>query len=216
MPNLKDLIIVNDPDFNYQDFEIFEETTLYPKIKEDKRNHNPVLIVLAGTMIWANQCDANVLRQSVSNNTEFLARDYNNISAPLFNYVNEIQEKVFLKKYTKRQLLKEICSFKALNNNWDGYDSLPLEVESAANAMDIIEMLGENIYSPIDKIFPNPNGTISIIWNNDIGETVSLEVGNKTFSYYVDLCLQKTEFFDNIEINDSEIHKLAFFVKKIV
>lgn len=219
MPNLKDLIIANDPDFNYKDFEIFgefEETTLFPKIKEDKRNHNPVLVVLAGTMLWANQCDANVLRQNVSNSTEFFAGEYNNISVPLFNYVNEIQEKIFQRKYSKRGLLKEICSFKALNNNWDGYGSLPLEVESAANAMELIELLGEDIYSTIDRIFPNPNGTISIIWSNDINETVSLELGNKTFSYYVDLCLQETEFFDNLEINDSEIQKLADFVRKIV
>ena len=215
MINLEDFII-NTPEFNYTDFEISEETPLYPQNKEDKRNNNPLLMALAGSLLLAAPCDASLLRQNVFSETEFSCNDYNNISASFFNYVNEIQEKICCRRYSKRQLLKEICSFKALNDNWDGYGSLPLEVESAANTMDIIELLTEENYSSISKIFPNPNGTISIIWNNDLGETISLEVGNNTFSYYVDLCLQETEFFDNIEINDAEIYKLANFINKVV
>ena len=120
-----------------------------------------------------------------------------------------------LKTYTKQELFKEICSFKSLNNNWDGYGAIPLEIESAANAMFLISSLDGNIYGSIDKIFPNPHGTISIIWSNTNDETVSLEIGNKSMSYYAEISHQETEFFDNIKINDSEISKLAAFISKI-
>jgi hypothetical protein len=121
-----------------------------------------------------------------------------------------------IQKHTKQKLFKEICSFKSLNNNWDGYGAIPLEIESAANAIYLISSLSNYIFESIDKIFPNPHGTISIMWGNSNNETVSLEIGNNDMSYYADISGQETEFFDNIAINDSEIAKLSSFIFRII
>lgn len=117
---------------------------------------------------------------------------------------------------SKQELFKEICSFKSLKNNWDGYGAVSLEIESAANAIYVISCLSNFVSESIENIFPNPNGTISIIWNNFNDETVSLEIGNKTMSFYVETANQETEFFDKIEINETQISKLAKCISKII
>jgi hypothetical protein len=125
-------------------------------------------------------------------------------------------EKEISKTRDKLELFKEICSFKSLNNNWDGYGAIPTGIESSANTIFIITILSNYISGSIDQIFPNPHGTVSVFWTNSRNEKVSLEIGKKTMSYYADIENHETEFFDNIEINDSEISKLAAFVNKVI
>lgn len=128
----------------------------------------------------------------------------------------KVVQKDILHAYTKQELFKEICSFKTLVNNWDGYGATPLEAESAANAIFIISCLEDKVIEAITDIFPNPHGTISVIWYNENESTLSLEIGNHEIAYYIAVPNRKTEFFNNIEINDSELSKLAVRVKKII
>lgn len=213
---MNNIQIITDDTFS--DYELFiEETPLSPKVREyTKRNNNPLLVFLAGSMLWSASCDASVLRQSINHETEFVFQDYNSISEQLSNYIEDLSQTIPQRKFTKKKLLKEILSFKSLCNSWDGYGSVPLEVDSATNLIDLLDLLDENIYSYIDEIYPNPNGTISVIWNNKLDETISLEVGNNTMSYYVEMLSQQILYFNNIEINVSESNKLAEFVKKVV
>jgi hypothetical protein len=148
---------------------------------------------------------------------EFLKTFIDNHRSTISESLNfgELQKKAS-NTLTKQNLFKEICSFKSLINNWDGYGAIPLEIESAANAIFLISSMRENISGSIENIFPNPNGTLSIMWVNSHDETISLEIGNKTMSYYVATDGNETKFFNNIEINDSEINKLSAFISQIV
>lgn len=217
-------IIAGGESFNYEDFlqSISKEATATPRVREfERRNHNPLLIFLAGSMLWATPCDASVLKNTISTPTEFQAPSFekfldfysNEIDVPLANYFEELTRKIPQIKYCKRELVKEIISFKSLKQNWDGFEALPLEVESAANAIELIDLFDDEINSHIDQIYPNPHGTISLTWNNDSNEVVFIEVGNNSMSYYVQLSGKETQFFNNIAIDAFEAAKISEFIK---
>ena len=108
------------------------------------------------------------------------------------------------------QRIKNIFSFKILENNWDGYGAIPAEIESASNAVTFVSYLDEEVAGFIYDVFPNPNGTISFLWENNSKERLSLEVGNQTMSYYLKLNSQKPQIFNNKHINKftQRIYKL--------
>jgi len=116
----------------------------------------------------------------------------------------------------KKETIESIVSFKSLQESWDGYGALPLEIKSAANAIEFLEYLDLNsrFYTPTD-IFPNPTGTVSLIWENDESERVSLEIGNKAFSYYTKFNNIEPEFFSNVEINNLSIGDITRKIKAI-
>ena len=103
--------------------------------------------------------------------------------------------------YSKYKLISEILSFIALKNNWDGFGAIPLEIYSATNVIVLMDLIGEEKFCTLNEMFPNPNGTISLTWNNKSDETISMEIGNETLSYYVALSSKKTLFFNDIKIN---------------
>ncbi|MCF0056707.1 hypothetical protein [Dyadobacter sp. CY356] len=109
----------------------------------------------------------------------------------------------------RSQVIKEIVSFASLNHDWDGFGALPLEVESAANAISITNRLSNSALSGISALYPNPHGTISIDWENGSNEIISLEVGNTSFSYYVKLESSEPAFFDNNKFGELEIDDFA-------
>ena len=104
-------------------------------------------------------------------------------------------------------------SFKSLNESWDGFDSIPLEVESASNAIELIDLVGEKTFCSIDDYYPNPNGTISLEWENELDEKISVEVGNNSFSYYVDFTGADVKFFNNQNIDFSNAKRLSEFIQ---
>lgn len=116
----------------------------------------------------------------------------------------------------KRDTIESIVSFKSLEESWDGYGALPLEVKSATNAIEFLEFLDLNskFFTPTD-IFPNPSGTVSLIWENDESERVSLEIGNEAFSYYAKFNNIETEFFNNVEINNISIENITRKIQAI-
>lgn len=147
--------------------------------------------------------------------TEYFERYESNIGYALNKYFEEISSITSKQNFSKHELITEILSFKTLNNNWDGYGAIPLEVRSAANILTLMDLIDENVFCTVDDIYPNPNGTISLSWNNHSGETVSLEVGNETLSYYVALSSQETLFFNEIKINGKEAEKISKQIERL-
>ena len=109
----------------------------------------------------------------------------------------------------KDDLVAKILSFKSLINSWDGFGAIPLEIQSASNAINLINKLTNNIVDLISDIYPNPNGTVSLDFDNDSNERVAIEIGNTSFSYYVKYNSQKPNFYDNISFNDKSILLLS-------
>jgi Fe-S-cluster formation regulator IscX/YfhJ len=105
----------------------------------------------------------------------------------------------------------------SLNSHWDSHNAIHLESESANNAIKLIHLLGSfnglSLVKPED-CYPNPNGTITFEWKSPTSETVSVEVGNKDMSYYVELH-NGVKFYNNIEINAKEIQKLSAYIDVI-
>lgn len=139
-------------------------------------------------------------------------KDYKDIYAPFETYIASIVEN---KNYNKHEIIKGILSFKSLENNWDGYGSLPLEIESATNAISLIDLLGEASYSTIHDFYPNPNGTISFVWLNSNNEKVCVEVGNDTMSYFVELSSHEVQFYNKKEVNVKESASLAKLITSL-
>ncbi|MCE7042011.1 hypothetical protein [Dyadobacter sp. CY312] len=118
--------------------------------------------------------------------------------------------------FKRDDVIKEIISFVSLNHSWDGYEAVPLEVESAANAIMLTNQLSDNVLlDKLTNLYPNPHGTISFEWENESNEILSLEVGNTSFSYYVQFNSAETQQFDNISIMPTEISKLASSISLI-
>jgi hypothetical protein len=202
------------------DFEVFSSKNITSSPQEDEfsKVRNP-LIVGVGK------------EDSVDHSDDFLLVDksWDLMDIPkLFNEVDSYikletifeEEMKFLENlsdisnFSKKDLIREIISFKALKQSWDGYNALPLEVESALNAIQLIEYIGEKSISRLEEIFPNPNGTVSFRWANEFGVNISLEVGNKTMSYYIEIEEGKPEFFNQILINQNEGDKLAQIIER--
>lgn len=114
-----------------------------------------------------------------------------------------------LKKYLssmeglKDDIICKIIGFKSLNESWDGYGAIPLEVKSASNAINFIHHLDMSLVNKISDVYPNTNGTVSIKWE-DGDERISLDAGNDSFSYYVKFNSQKPKFYNNIPFNNVE------------
>lgn len=144
-----------------------------------------------------------------------ITNDYNKtVNQSFANYIIEINNFSVPSK-SKSSIIKNILGFKSLENSWDGYGAVPLEIESASNTIDLIDLIGEKTFCSVKDYFPNPNGTISLEWENNQNEIVSVEIGNKTMSYFVELSSKNVEYYNKININDKEANQLTEFINSL-
>ena len=127
-------------------------------------------------------------------------------------YSSKLIEKSYFDKF---QLVESILSFKSLENSWDGYNAVPTGVKCAANAIKVLDSLNRNSLEKISDIFPNPNGTITLEWENSYDEIVSLEIGKDTFSYFVDFSSLATKYFNKQVVSFENIKILEEFISAI-
>lgn len=195
-----------------------EDTTHTVLVSENfikKGKHSTIKFALvAGVLSVSPSCqevlakNANFSAQEVSpNSVENYLRDIDN---PIYSYLQHYDQK--RNWNTKKDIITSIISFKFLQQNWDGYGAIPLEVESASNAIELISFLSQNSLDRLSDSYPNPNGTISFQWENECSEIISLEIGNNTFSYYVELNSLPPQFFSNVKVNPKEAEKLDRFI----
>lgn len=132
------------------------------------------------------------------------------------SYIKELDElSVISISRSKEDILREILSFKILKNNWDGYGAYPAEVLATVKSILLLEKLTLKDLEKISDLFPNPHGTISLIWKNNSGERISLEIGNELMSYYVKYNGQEVIFQDNLEINNTNAQVLSTYIQSI-
>ena len=111
---------------------------------------------------------------------------------------------------------EQILSFKALDNNWDGFGAIPINVRCASSALCIINFLEEPELNTISDLFPNANGSVCIKWVNSIGERLTLSIGSETFSFYVKKSGIDVEFYDDQYINDASVSFLIGKIKSVI
>lgn len=134
------------------------------------------------------------------------------ISQRLTEYSNDLIEKTYA---DKSAYVEKILSFKSLENSWDGYGALPLGVKSAKNTLSLIDSFDAFILNKISDMHPNPNGTITIEWENKDSEIISLEVGKDTFTYYVDFNSLETKFYNKQRFSFENIQMLKKYISAI-
>lgn len=88
--------------------------------------------------------------------------------------------------YSKYESLKDqINSLISLNENWDGYGSVSVLEEIGISAKTFLSTLNSSWIERVSDIYPNPHGTLTIEWENKVGEKLSLELGRNNFSYFI-------------------------------
>lgn len=203
----------------------------YSKKSEKTCTESSRLFICKNPNIWVASLAAGAItlmpaEKTVARNFEFLdSNDETNVIERLMiysdnissvsDYVIELTDTILKTNNDKNTLVKEILSFKSLNNNWDGYGSYPLEVESASNALMLLDKFSEEIISKIIEVYPNPHGTVSMEWENSSKETLVLEIGNTSMSYFVEILGKETIYQNNKPFNATEINKLSDLISII-
>lgn len=193
----------------------FEQSNL--NIAISPRNNVFLTSLLFGaSLVSTNDATAKSFKFEISDKNEITTTyRYNKaITEDLVKYINNINT-ISKRNISKHSLLKNILSYKSLTESWDGYGAIPLEIESATNSIQLLDLIGENIFCRVSNFYPNPNGTITFEWENSENEIVSLEVGNNTFSYFVEMASLEIMFFNNKLINATEAKKLSEFIQAI-
>lgn len=158
---------------------------------------------------------ANEVRYKLKENVTNESFQYAKLNSHYFDSYIDSVNKISKINFSKREIIKNILSFKSLNNNWDGYNAIPLEVESASNAIFLVNELGENNMEKIDDFYPNTHGTLTFEWINELNEKLFVEVGNDKFSFFVKYNNSAPQFFNDMELNNENIKKLSTFIKSI-
>ncbi len=191
---------------------VLEDYGLYSNIpsKNFKIGVIGTVLLCANPNIYANELKYN-LKENVHTQSIECAREYSNF----FDYYIETVSKIDKINFTKKEITKDILSFKSLKNNWDGYNAIPLEIESAGNAIYLINEIDEKLVAKIEDFYPNTHGTITFEWKNELKEKLFLEIGNDAFSYFVKYNNSAPQFFNNLQLTNENIKKLSDFIKSI-
>ncbi len=201
----------------------FHEPTLSESLKEfEKSRSNPFLktvlsgAVISGAMlIGANSVDAsgmNFLRQNIIEQSIDIEQFLNTYKSDIEQTTNQNDLFFHNGKVTKHDVVKKILSFKALCNNWDGHGAYPLEIECASNALLFVDLLGEKNIWNVKEVYPNPNGTITFEWNNELDEVLNLEIGKETISYFVEIAGMETVYADQKFISSNEAKRIIEYI----
>ena len=117
--------------------------------------------------------------------------------------------------HKRYEVIMDILSFKSLSENWDGFGAIPVEVKSATNAIKLMDYIGEEVFCNVTNYYPNPNGTITFEWENDQHEILSVEVGNETFTYFIDMAKTETQFYNNLPLEPTHTQQLSKHIQTI-
>jgi hypothetical protein len=116
---------------------------------------------------------------------------------------------------SKEDVLNSIEEFSQLENNWDGYDAIPLILDSAKNAKQLISTLPEEHFANFYDGFPNTHGTISFEWKNKREEEFFIEIGDSKMSYFLTLNNQKPIKKDLVDFNLENIKTIKSYIQKL-
>jgi hypothetical protein len=103
----------------------------------------------------------------------------------------------------KLDILNDINEIELLEDNWDGYGAIKVNIEILNTLKLFINSLDEKHLENVYDIYPNPNGTISIEFTFIKIYMLSIEIGETTFSYFIKsegICIHSSDFIENIEL----------------
>ncbi len=115
--------------------------------------------------------------------------------------------------FLKMRYCMQIQDLGLLEDNWDGYGAIRVLPICISNAQNIINYK-TIICDYIQDIYANPNGTISILWENENEESIGLEIGEKALSYYI-VRENGNEFVKNAPFTELQYKKLSAYISQL-
>ena len=99
-------------------------------------------------------------------------------------------------------IIKAIKDISFLQNDWNGYNSFPINPKTINNSIKIIKSLSPSVlyYLKPENIYPSKTGTIIMDWEFDKENILSLEIAKKAVGYFVELNGKDYKQIDRIEI----------------
>ena len=122
--------------------------------------HNVFLtsLLVGASLVSSNEVSASKSFKFENSNKNEITTTYEyneTINEGLVKYINNINVSS-KRNFSKHSLLKDILSFKSLTESWDGYGAIPLEIESATNSIQLLDLIGENIFLYCKRFSPKP------------------------------------------------------------
>ena len=96
-----------------------------------------------------------------------------------------LQSDIRLAEENRRQNLKiETMALAKLVDNWDEDGAMRVSTTAIKNVLNLLDHALVRL-DLLQDIYANPNGTISVEWENDNNEFAGMQIGRKQMSYYV-------------------------------
>lgn len=96
-----------------------------------------------------------------------------------------LQGDIQLAEENKRQNLRiETMALAKFVDNWDEEGAMRVSTTAIKNVLNLLDHASIRI-DLLRDIYANPNGTISVEWENDNNEFAGMQIGRKQMSYYV-------------------------------
>ncbi len=112
--------------------------------------------------------------------------------------IETVENFIFINPFLS--LKNKILEFCALKNNWDGYGAIPLLTDIKEKSINFLLLLNSTCLDYVSDIFPNPNGTITFEWENKFEDKISLEIGEKNYSYFIKYHDKQPKLIDGEDI----------------
>lgn len=207
------------------EFKVFKEFTRDTSYLEDSRNtikkgdrkiKAAAEFLLIGSVLLGstNIVCANQNHYKISDKATYSYESIKDEELIYEEYFSELKN-LDGKNFTKKEIIEKVLSFKSLEDSWDGYGAIPLEIQASSNALSLIDSIGDELSCKLYDIYPNPHGTITLEWENIDNECLVLEIGNKTFSYYLELNSVETLYRSKLLLTNENIKLLKNHIKSV-
>jgi hypothetical protein len=95
---------------------------------------------------------------------------------------------------------KRVNDLASLPYNWDGYNGISALDKVCENVYQLLPMLNSTYIDLITDLFPNPNGTLTVEWETNDNEKISLEIGEYNYSFFVKYSDREPKFINGEDI----------------
>ena len=98
---------------------------------------------------------------------------------------DSLEYDTILAEESKRESLKvEVMALAKLVDNWDEEGAQRVSTTAIKNTLNLLNHASVRV-DLLQDIYANPNGTVSVEWENGNHEYAGLQIGRKQMSYYV-------------------------------
>lgn len=169
--NKADAVLPDDVSFTSTDY-----------VKQASRSSSMVQrLITTGAMVFTLTIFSNASSMEKKPKLTYIEANTEIVQQVLASCQNDIR----FAEEDKRQNLKiETMRLAKLVDNWDEEGAMRVSTTAIKNVLNLLDHASIRI-DLLQDIYANPNGTISVEWENDNNEYAGMQIGRKQMSYYV-------------------------------